>query len=231
MMRVLKFAMLTATLTVFALLATVSAAPSDRAIIEKMMAMYNLDPASYEIEIISNPLQTAEVSSDNVILIPLTQKEPSGLYTVIAKVTENGEVVESGQVRMKIMRFADVVVLTDKISSREPLTENKLSLKRMEITSLYEKPLQSIAGVEKYRAKRNLAPGTILTTVAVEPIPDVEPGKEVTIIYDDGLCRISAAGVALQSGLAGEYVKVKNKASNKIIVARVVDETAVAVDP
>ncbi len=230
-MRVLKFTILTFTLVVCLFLATVTAAPSDQAIIEKMMAMFNLDPAGYEIEIISNPLQTTEVSPENVMLIPLTQKEPSGLYTVMAKVTENGEVIESGQVRMKIMRLAEVVVLTDKISSRETLTEDKLSLKRMDITSLYEKPLQSTAGMEKYRAKRNLAAGTILTTAAVEPIPDVEPGKEVAIIYDDGLCRISAAGVALQSGLAGEYVKVKNKTSNKIIVARVVDETAVAVDP
>jgi flagella basal body P-ring formation protein FlgA len=230
-MRVLKFAMLTATLTVFALLATVSATPSDQAIIEKMMAMYNLDPASYGIEIVSNPLQTIEVSPGDLTVIPLTQKEPLGLFTALVKITENGAVIESGQVRMKIMRFADVVVLTDKISSREPLTENKLSLKRMEITSLHEMPLQSTAGVEKYRAKRNLAPGTILTTAAIEPIPDVEPGREVSIVYVDGLCRITAAGVTLQSGRAGEYVKVKNKASNKVIVARVVDETAVAVDP
>lgn len=47
----------------------------------------------------------------------------------------------------------------------------------------------------------------------------------------DGLCRITAAGVALQSGMAGDYVKVKNKGSGKIILARVVDGTAVAVGP
>ena len=47
----------------------------------------------------------------------------------------------------------------------------------------------------------------------------------------DGLCRITSAGVSLQSGMAGDYVKVKNKGSGKIILARVVDGAAVAVDP
>ena len=149
----------------------------------------------------------------------------------MVKVTEAGDIVESGQVRMKIRQFADVVVLSDKIRSRKPLSKDKLTIKRMEITSLYEKPLRSIEELSGYRAKRNLTKGTILTTAAIEPTPDIERGREVSIVYVDGLCRITAAGVALQSGMAGEYVKVKNKASGKIIVARVVDETAVAIDP
>ena len=53
----------------------------------------------------------------------------------------------------------------------------------------------------------------------------------LSFVYIDGLCRITATGVALQSGMAGDYVKVKNKGSGKIILARVVDGTAVAVDP
>ena len=85
--------------------------------------------------------------------------------------------------------------------------------------------------IEGYRTKRNLRRGTILTTAAIEPIPDIEAGRELSIVYIGGLCRITTAGVALQSGMAGDYVKVKNKGSGKIILARVVDGTAVAVDP
>lgn len=209
----------------------VRAASCDQAIIDGMMAMYNLDTSSYEIEILSNRLKAASVSADNIAIRPLTPKEPLGLFTVMVKVTEGGEVLESGQVRMKIRQFADVVVMSDRIRSREPLTKDKLTIKRMEITSLLEKPLRSIENLGGYRAKRNLNKGKILTTSAIEPMPDIERGREVSIVYVDGLCRITAVGVALQSGMAGEYVKVKNKASGKIIVARVVDETAVAVSP
>jgi flagella basal body P-ring formation protein FlgA len=207
------------------------AASLDQVIAQRMMQMYQLDPETYEIEILSNPLRSAEVTPENIAIIPLTQKEPLGLFTALVKVTGNGETLESGQVRMKIRKYADVVVLTDRIRSRRPLTPDKLAIKRMDITSLREKPLQSLEGLAEYRTKRNLARGTILTTAAVEPVPDVEPGREVSIVYVDGLCRITAPGIALQTGRAGEYVKVKNKASNKIIIARVIDETAVAVDP
>ncbi len=218
-------------ISVLTFLAPAGAASCGRAIIDKMMAMYSLDTSSYRIDILSNPLKTAEVSPDNIAIRPLTQKEPLGLFTVIVKVTQGGETLESGQVRMKIREFADVVVLADKIRRGEPLSKDKLTIKRMDITSLHEKPLRAIEGLDDNRAKRNLAKGAILTTAGIEPTPDIEAGREVSIIYVDGLCRITTAGVALQSGMAGEYVKVKNKASHKIIVARVVDETAVAVDP
>ena len=230
-MRLLEVAIPITFGSVVALAATVPAVPCDQAIVEKMTAMYNLDTTTYEIEILSNPLRTAVVNADNIAIRPLTQKDPLGLFTVIVKVTEAGDVVESGQVRMKIRQFADVVVLSDKIKSRESLSEDKLTVRRMDITTLHEKPLESMVNLDDYRAKRNLKKGTILTTAAIELTPDIEPGREVSIVYVDGLCRITTVGVALQSGLAGEYVKVKNKASGKIIVARVVDETVVAVDP
>ncbi|MFQ6008343.1 MAG: flagellar basal body P-ring formation chaperone FlgA [Candidatus Zixiibacteriota bacterium] len=217
--------------TVLVLLASGIAAPSDQAIIEKMMAKYSLDPDVYEIEILSNPLKVGDVSPDNLTIIPLTQKEPVGLFIAKVKVTENGNEVDRGQVRMEIRQWANVVVLADRIKSRQLLSKDKLTIKRMDITSLHERPLQSIENLEGLRARRNLSKGKILTAAAVEPIPDIEAGRAITIVYVDGLCRITAAGMALQSGMAGEYIKVKNKASNKTIIARVVDKTVVAVDP
>jgi len=230
-MKCLKAVVPITLISVLTFLAPAGAVSCEQAIIDKMMAMYSLDTSSCRIDILSNPLKTAEVSPDNVAIRPLTQKEPLGLFTVMVKVTQGGETLESGQVRMKIREFADVVVMTDKIRRGEPLSKDKLTIKKMDITSLREKPLRAIEGLDDNRAKRNLAKGAILTTVGIEPTPDIEAGREVSIIYVDGLCRITTAGVALQSGLAGEYVKVKNKASHKIIVARVVDETSVAVDP
>ncbi len=214
-----------------ALAGPVQAVTCDQAIIEKMMAMYNLDTNSYQIEILSNRLASAEATVDNIAIRPLTAKEPLGLFTVMAKVSEGSEFVESGQIRMRIRQFADVVVLSDRIRSRQPLTADCLTVKRMDITSLHEKPLPSLAAIDGYRVRRNLRRGTILTTSAIEPIPDIESGRELSIVYVDGLCRITTVGVALQTGMAGDYIKVKNKGSGKIILARVVDGAAVAVDP
>jgi flagella basal body P-ring formation protein FlgA len=226
-----KAAFLLVVVFTLAIAAHTHAATCDQAITDKMMVMYGLDTGSYKIEILSNRLKSAMVGADDIVIRPLTTKEPLGLFTVMVKVLQGGEIIESGQVRMKIRQFADVLVLSDRVGSREKLSEDQLTIRRIDITSLHEKPLRSVEAIDGYRTKRNLRRGTILTTAAIEPIPDIEAGRELSIVYIDGFCRITTAGVALQSGMAGDYVKVKNKGSGKIILARIVDGTAVTVDP
>ncbi|MEA3297792.1 MAG: flagellar basal body P-ring formation chaperone FlgA [candidate division Zixibacteria bacterium] len=210
---------------------TLCAATFEEAIVEKMTSMYDLDTAWYRIEILYNPLEITETSADNISLQPLSQKEPLGVFTVIAAIEQGGETLESGQVRMKIRKYKNVLVLLDRIGRDEDLPAEKFTKKKMEITRLREQPLVSFSSLEGCRAKRNLQRGDILTSGDVALIPDLESGRNVSIVYSDGLCRVTAQGTSLQSGMAGEYIRVKNRSSRKIIIARVVDGTAVAVDP
>lgn len=207
------------------------AATLDDAIIDKMMSMYALDSSSYRLEVLSNPLRTAETESENVLLRPLSPKEPLGLFSVMVQLFENGTETESGQVRLKIKRFADVVVTLDKIRRHKELAADQVALRRSEVTNLREQPFYSVDQLSGLRARRNLSRGRILTSGDVEPVPDIDVGREVTIVYSDGLCRVTARGTALQAGTAGDYIKVKNKAGGKIILARIIDEGAVALDP
>lgn len=207
------------------------AADCDQAIIDKMMKMYDLESSEYRIEILSNPLKTAAVDSKNLSLRPLTQKEPLGLFSVMVRLYADGKVVETGQVRMKIKRFAEVLVVTDKFRRHELFAADRIAVKKMDVTNLVEQALFSIDETKGHRTKRNLKKGTILTKGAMESVPEVEPGMETLIVYNDGLFSITAPGIALQSGMAGDYIRVKNKATKKIIVARVVDNKVVAIDP
>jgi flagella basal body P-ring formation protein FlgA len=207
------------------------AATLDDAIIDKMMSMYALDSNSYRLEVLSNPLKTAEAESQNVLLRPLSPKEPLGLFSVMVQLFDNGTEIESGQVRLKIKRFADVVVTLDKIRRHEELAADQVTLRRSEVTNLREQPFYLVDQLSGLRARRNLSRGSILTSGDVEPVPDIDVGREVTIVYSDGLCRITARGTAMQAGTAGDYIKVKNKAGGKIILVRVIDEGAVALDP
>ena len=203
----------------------------EQAIQDKVAAMYDLDTNWYRVEVLSHSLKSAEVNPQQLTLRPLSQKEPLGLFSMMADLKIDGERLESGQVRLKIRKYADVLVLLDNVRRSDPVTVEQLTRQRMEVTTLHERPLIEPSELAGNRAKRNLKRGNILTARDLEPIPDVEFGRDVAIVYIDGLCRISTEGKALQSGLAGEYIKVKNKSSGKIILARIVDATAVAVDP
>lgn len=218
-------------LILFAAAASASPVPVEQALTEELAAMYDLDTSQYVIEVDINRLKTESVEPGDLSLRPLVQKAPLGLFTVAATIERDGRTVESAQVRLRISRFADVLVAADRIGLRDDLTRENLTVRRMDITKMYEKPITSYQEVEGFRAKRNIRKGTVLTTSAVEVPPDVESGREVTIVYTDGRCRITTPGRALQTGSSGEYIKVKNTGSGKIIMARVVDDGSVAVDP
>jgi len=200
-------------------------------IFNELINMYQLNPDYYEFEILGSYIDMNKISSGNISIKPITQKEPLGVFSIIVNIYKGNKVAESGQVRLKIRKYMDVLVTSDKINRQCLFSDNNVILTRTEITSLNEKPLTDLAELNEYRSKYNLRKGTILTMSTMELVPDVESGREVSIVYTNGLCRISAQGVILQKGMAGDYVKVKNKSSGKIVLARVVDKSAVTVDP
>lgn len=218
-------------LTLLAVTSSVSALTSDEAIRSKVATMYDLDTNQYQIDILTNKLKSADISLSQLTLRPLSPKEPLGLFSMMADVKNDGVLFESRQIRLKIRKFADVLVLLETVRRSKSITPKQLALKRMEVTSLRQRPLVELSELDGYRAGRNLKRGAILTAEDLEQVPDIENGRDVTIVYIDGLCRISADGRTLQAGQAGDYIRVKNKGSGKIILARVIDATAVAVDP
>ena len=216
---------------VLAIAASTRAVPTDRAIVDRFVEMYGLDTATHQVELVSCDLKTATVLPQHVQIRPLTQKEPLGVFSAIVRIEENGEEIESGQVRLNIHRYADVLVANDNLQRLESKLAEQCVLRRMEITNVHERPLTDPAELAGKRSKRNIPRGTILTAGAFEPVPDIETGRDVSITYTDGIFQITAAGTALQAGMAGEYIRVKNKISGKIIMARVVDNALVAIDP
>ncbi len=198
---------------------------------EMIVADYQLDPQQYEIEITSSQLKISEVDPAAVAYRPLTQKEPLGLFTVLVTIERENMPSLRGQVRMKVKRFAEVLVATDRITRHELLSSDNFELKSMNVTSLRVQPVRSFDRISDHRSKRILRKGDILTTGAVEPVPDIDVGEEVTIIFSDHWGTITVPGRAMQTGWTGKKIRVKNKASGKILLARVVDNKSVAVDP
>jgi flagella basal body P-ring formation protein FlgA len=210
---------------------TAAAVEINQAVTDLVRERYRLDSSQVQIEIVTNQLRTRLVNLADLTIRSLTQTEPLGPFTVMAEITHNGELIERGQVRMRISKFADVLVASDKINRYELLTEQKFELKRTDVTSLREQPVISTAEIGGMRAKRNLRAGNILTKGAIEPIPDIDVGGEVTIVYTDSWGTITAPGEALEMGLIGTRVRVKNLASGKIILATVVSGKSVEVNP
>lgn len=214
-----------------ALASAASAMPTEEALVDELVRMYGLDTAWCEVTIEISRLRTREVEPGEIRLRAITQKEPVGLFTVAAEISRGGGRVESGQVRFRITRYAEALVAAEKIDMRQDLRPELFERRRVDVTDMFEATVGSVEQIAGFRSAKMLRKGTVLTTSCLEEPPDVESGRTVTILYVDGPCRIAASGTALQPGRAGDYVKVRNSSSGKIVLARVVDGGAVMIDP
>jgi len=210
---------------------SVCAVDFDQALLDKVREQFRLDGEAYEIDILSNRLKTRIVSPVDLSLRPMTQQEPLGLFSLQVEIVHDGVIIERGQVRLRIKKFAEVLVAADKIQRHQILDESQFELKRTEVTSLREQPVVSFAELTGYRAKRNLRLGSILTTGALEPVPDIDVGGEVTIVFSDAWGSITVPGQVLETGRIGDRVRVKNCASGKIVEATVISDKSVEVNP
>ncbi|WP_436247743.1 flagellar basal body P-ring formation chaperone FlgA [Mesorhizobium amorphae] len=78
-------------------------------------------------------------------------------------------------------------------------------------------------------AKRTLLPGRYIPTAAIRDAWLVEQGAAVQIYFTAGGLTISASGVTLQPGAAGDLVKVRNVDSGKIISGTVMADGTIRV--
>ena len=203
----------------------------NKAIVDRVMEQNSLNPDRCVIDVEFSSLKTRIVDPSDLSVEPVADRPARGNYPVQVRIEQNGTPVERGQVRLNIRLFDTVLVAVNKISRHEELQATDFVAKYEEITSLREQPVRSVEALERTRAKTNVRLGEILTSDVLQPVPDIEVGGEVTIIYADTWGKITTPGKVLQDGLIGETVRVKNQSSGKIITAQVVDSRSVSVGP
>lgn len=214
-----------------ALAVSAQAATVGETVMNKLVTDYGIDTADCRIEWLASTIDTTRTEFDAIEFTELSGQEPVGLFSLLVTVASGMQEADRGRVRFRIHRYDEVLVAASAVRRNDALDDADLEIKRMEITSLREQPLRAIDDCGRCRFRRNLGKGTIVTAEALEPVPDIEVGREVSIIFAEPGWSVSAVGEALRAGSAGDYIRVRNKASGKIIIARVIDETSVTVEP
>jgi len=195
-----------------------------------IIKLYNLESEDVEIELRNRRLDFDEtINYDSLSFNPLTRTEPRGLMSFKVTAFRQGQELTSDQIRVKISYFQEVLVTTDRIGRRDNITPDKITLKRMEITSLTDRPLTSEDNLSGIWALKRIKKGQILTTSLIEMIPPILNGQGVSIHYNSGPLEISARGTAMEDGHIGEKIRIKNNQSRKTIVCTVIDDESVQI--
>lgn len=121
---------------------------------------------------------------------------------------------------------AEVLVAAADLRAGQPIDAAQIALERRDISAAPDalSDPEQVVGMSSRRAMRS---GRILNQRwLVEPIL-VKRGAAVTIAASNVGVVVHVAGVAMKTGRRGEIMEVRNKATGKIIRARVVGENLV----
>lgn len=191
---------------------------------------YDLDSAFVSVAILRTTLPPEDVSGYQVKAYPLTQSDPVGRFPMRVELYRDGQMVERGSVSLDVRRYADLLVPAQNIKRHEALRPDMFVRKRFDVTSFPNEMLADTAQLDGCRAAQNLAAGRQIPLRRIEKIPDVEYGRPVTIVGSSRLFDVRVRGTALENGIVGQTIRVKNDDSKKILTGTVTAPGVVEID-
>jgi flagella basal body P-ring formation protein FlgA len=126
--------------------------------------------------------------------------------------------------------FDDVIVATKPLLKGQYIDNSAVGFQKHNIARLKNGYYSRNSNLEQLAARRNLAPGTVLTTSNVRARLLVRSGQQVSLVLDYNGLQIRSTGEALQSASLGEVVKVRNNQSHKIVEGVVSGEGQVRIN-
>lgn len=125
-------------------------------------------------------------------------------------------------VRVSVIR--PTLVASRALRSGEVLAAADLELVDREATAVHPEALSDPAGAIGRTLTRHLAQGEPLRANALASAPAVRRGERVALRLRRGRLAIEAVGRAEEDGERGEWIRVQNVSSKKVVLARVAGE-------
>ena len=161
---------------------------------------------------------------------PQRNSEFIGRVPLAIEFTANDNFQKKIWASVTIEVMVDVVTAARSIGRYQPITENDISVQKMDLAELPSDVVTQPESVLGKRAKRSIRNGSVLKNSLIEFPPLVKRGDMVTIVAETSGMKLTALGEVKKKGRFGERIPVINFDSNKVIFAIVQDSQTVRVD-
>ena len=185
----------------------------------------NID-ATIELGQIDSRLKLSACSPDLQVYFA---SEPGPGGNALVGVRCSGQKPWNLHIPVKMRSYRDVLVLTRNIASGMQITAGDTELQRKEVSTLRQDPLMDASQINNQVVKRALTAGTILTESMLTRAQLIKRGDPVTITLDKPGILIQAPGEAMENGVEGRSIPVRNLLSKLVINAVVEGPGAVRV--
>jgi len=141
--------------------------------------------------------------------------KPDGNTTVNVRCEE--PVRWSVFVPARVERYDAVIVVVRPLGRDQVIQSEDVRLERRKLSELaggYVTDPESVIG---WQAKRALVPGQVINGSLIKPRLLIRRGETVTLISQTSGVRVSALGEALEDGIAGQRIRVRNRSSKRVV--------------
>jgi flagella basal body P-ring formation protein FlgA len=140
---------------------------------------------------------------------------------------------KSDESRFQLRAFAEewrtVPVASRPLKRGDVVSAGDIELSRVSKARVTRDAIENLGDLVGYQLTRNVGQGEMLSAAMVMIPPVIKAGSRVTLLFKQGRLEVTASGVALESGIRGAEIKVRNDSSKKIVSGKVVEDGLVAV--
>ncbi|MCJ2163180.1 MULTISPECIES: flagellar basal body P-ring formation chaperone FlgA [unclassified Pseudodesulfovibrio] len=163
---------------------------------------------------------------DELIISMDSDLKPGRNQIKLHGVTPDGKVISRKSAVVFVNVWKAVPVAARPLNRNERLTKDKISFRRVNLA--YKTNVWDGTG-GPWRMARTLGTGQAFTLSHLEPVPLIEKGERVTLMYQGNRVQLAIKVEALGEAGMGQQVSVRNMQSNKIIMATVTGDDTVVV--
>lgn len=155
----------------------------------------------------------------------------SGELAAVIEVKSEGAKQKTISARVIVDQWMEVPVANRPLAKGSLIGSDDLMMARLNVTQIprdaaYEP--KSIIGLE---TKSSLGYGEVFRKRKLEIPPVVATGSRLTLRYKSAALEATASGVAMEDGIVGQRIRVRNEGSGKVIVGEVIEAGLVGVTP
>lgn len=133
-------------------------------------------------------------------------------------------------VPISIKNFKQVITLKHAVTRNTVLTENDISLEKMNINRLSSGYFDDIEQLKGKVFTQNLSKGAVLTKHHIKSPMAINRGQMVTLVAKNSVVEVRMEGKAMSKGAIGERIKVKNMKTKRIVEGVIIDKHLINVN-
>lgn len=199
-----------------------------RSAIEKSISLAGRDAAIRDIRY-ENPVYIAPGESQISAGMPMPGKPGQLLFDITASVT--GETPLAFKAQVAVDEWTEIPVAKRALNKGSIVGDGDVMMARLNLRTLPRDAVVSDEHVVGLETANNISYGEVFRADKLVIPPVIKMGSKVTMVYKSKLFTATATGIALESGIAGQQVKVRNDSSKSIVVGTVIEPGLVGVSP